>query len=52
MSDAEGHDLNELLVENGLASVYGTCTPLYDGRGSRAYLAKLAELEAKTKLLK
>ena len=48
----EGRDLNELLVENGLARIYGTRTVLYDGRDSRAYLAKLAELEARAKLLK
>ncbi len=48
---AEGHDLNELLIENGLARIYGTRTALYDGRDSRAYLAKLAELEAKAKQL-
>jgi DNA ligase (NAD+) len=44
---AEGRDLNELLVENGLARIYGTRTVLYDGRDSRKYLARLAELEAK-----
>ena len=49
---AEGRDLNELLVENGLARIYGTRTVLYDGRDSRKYLAKLAELEAKAKLFK
>ena len=48
---ADGRDLNELLVENGLARIYGTRTVLYDGRDSRAYLAKLAELEAKAKPL-
>ena len=52
ITTAEGRDLNELLVENGLARIYGTRTPLYDGRDSRAYLAKLAELEAKAKLFK
>ena len=49
---AEGRDLNELLVENGIARIYGTRTPLYDGKDSRAYLAKLAELEVKAKLFK
>ena len=49
---AEGRDLNELLVENGLARIYGTRTVLYDGRDSRKYLAKLAELEARAKLFK
>lgn len=46
---ADGRDLNELLVENGLARIYGTRTALYDGRDSRAYLARLAELEAVAK---
>jgi endonuclease YncB( thermonuclease family) len=44
-----GRDLNELLVENGLARIYGTRTPLFDGRDSRKYLARLAELEAQAK---
>ena len=46
---ADGRDLNELLVENGLARIYGTRTALFDGRDSRAYLARLAELEAQAK---
>ena len=46
---AEGRDLNELLVENGLARIYGTRTVLYDGRDSQKYLAKLAELETRAK---
>ena len=45
----EGRDLNELLVENGLARIYGTRTTLYDGRDSRKYLARLAEVEAQAK---
>ena len=49
---AEGRDLNELLVENGLARIYGTRTTLYDGRDSRKYLARLAELEAQAKKAK
>jgi endonuclease YncB( thermonuclease family) len=50
---ADGRDLNELLVENGLARIYGTKTALYDGRDSKAYVARLKELEqtAKTKKL-
>ena len=32
---ADGHDLNELLVSAGLARIYGTRTPLPDGRDSR-----------------
>jgi len=31
-------NLAELLVRNGLARIYGTRTPLPDGRGSRTYL--------------
>jgi len=46
---ADGRDLNELLVENGLARIYGTKTALYDGRDSKKYVARLAELEAKAK---
>ncbi|HEX8311378.1 MAG TPA: hypothetical protein VF614_08685 [Chthoniobacteraceae bacterium] len=46
---AEGRDLNELLVENGLARIYGTRTALFDGRDSRVYLARLAALETKAK---
>jgi endonuclease YncB( thermonuclease family) len=42
-------DLNELLVENGLARIYGEQTPLPDGRDSRKYLARLAEIEARAK---
>jgi endonuclease YncB( thermonuclease family) len=46
---ADGYDLAELLVKNGLARIYGTRTPLPDGRNSRTYLAHLAELEAQAK---
>lgn len=49
---AEGRDLNELLIENGLARIYGTRTTLPDGRDSRKYLARLTELEAKAKQAK
>ncbi len=49
---AEARDLNELLVENGLARIYGTRTTLPDGRDSRKYLARLTELEAKAKQAK
>jgi endonuclease YncB( thermonuclease family) len=31
---ADGHDLDESLVSNGLARIYGTRTPLPDGRDS------------------
>ena len=50
--DSTGRDLNELLVENGLARIYGVRTPLPDGRDSRQYLARLAELEAEAKAAK
>jgi endonuclease YncB( thermonuclease family) len=46
---ADGHDLNELLVSAGLARIYGTRTPLPDGRDSRTYLAHLRELETQAK---
>ena len=38
---AAGHDLNELLVSNGLARIYGTRTPLPDSGDSQTYLAHL-----------
>lgn len=44
-----GRDLNELLVEGGLARIYGTRVPLPDGRDSRSYLQSLKKLEAKAK---
>lgn len=47
--DGNGEDLNEALVRNGLARIYGTRTTLPDGRDSRAYRDHLAELEAKAK---
>lgn len=46
---ADGRDLNELLVEHGLARLYGTRTALFDGRDSRTYLARLNDLEAAAK---
>ena len=49
---ADGHDLNELLVSNGLARIYGTRTPLPDGRDSRTYLARLRELENEARVAK
>ena len=49
---ADGHDLNELLVSNGLARIYGTRTPLPDGRDSRTYLAHLHELENEARAAK
>ncbi|PYK32095.1 MAG: hypothetical protein DME58_06495 [Verrucomicrobia bacterium] len=49
---AAGHDLNELLVSNGLARIYGTRTPLADGRDSRTYLGHLHELETEARAAK
>jgi endonuclease YncB( thermonuclease family) len=47
-----GRDLNELLVGSGLARIYGTRTPLPDGRDSRKYLAHLHALENEAKAAK
>ena len=49
---SDGHDLNELLVSNGLARIYGTRTPLPDGRDSRTYLVHLHELENEARAAK
>ena len=49
---ADGEDLNELLVRAGVARIYGTRTPLPDGRDSRMYLAHLRELESESKAAK
>ncbi len=46
---ADGADLAELLVRNGFARIYGTRTPLPDGRSSRPYLAHLRELKAEAR---
>ena len=48
----DGRDLNELLVSCGLARIYGTRTPLPDGRDSREYLAHLHVLENEAKAAK
>jgi endonuclease YncB( thermonuclease family) len=45
----EGTDLAELLVKNGLARIYGTRTPLPDGRNSRMYRAQLKTLEERAR---
>ena len=47
-----GSDLNELLVYAGLARIYGTRTPLPDGRDSREYLAHLHDLKSEAKAAK
>jgi endonuclease YncB( thermonuclease family) len=49
---AGGRDLNELLVSNGPARIYGTRTPLPNGRDSRTYLAHLHALENEAKAAK
>lgn len=49
VATADGRDLNELLVSAGLARIYGTRTPLPDGRDSRTYLAHLRKLETQAK---
>jgi endonuclease YncB( thermonuclease family) len=46
---ADGNDVAELLVRNGLARIYGTRTPLPDGTDSRTYLATLRDLEQQAK---
>ena len=43
---ADGHDLNQLLVSNGLARIYGTRTPLPDA-AIRDIPAHLHELKTK-----
>lgn len=47
--DSTGRNLNELLIEKGLARTYGVRTPLPDGRTSAQYRERLAELEAQAK---
>ena len=47
----DGDDLAKLLVRNGLARIYGTRTPLPDGRTSRQYLARMSDLNDRQKLL-
>lgn len=42
---ADGSDLAQLLVRNGLARIYGTRAPTPTGEDSRQYLARLHRLE-------
>jgi endonuclease YncB( thermonuclease family) len=49
ISTAAGEDLIELLIRNGLARIYGTRTPLPDGRSSPQYRRRLRQLEAEAK---
>lgn len=49
VTTASGDDLGELLVNNGLARIYGVRTPLPDDRTSRHYLAHLERLEQQAK---
>jgi endonuclease YncB( thermonuclease family) len=44
-----GNDLAEWLVSNGLARIYGSRTPLPDGRTSQDYRLQLGRLEAGAK---
>jgi len=46
---AEGNNLGELLVANGLARVYGTKITLWDGRTSKDYVKKLETIEVEAK---
>lgn len=46
---SDGDDLAELLVRNGLARIYGPRSPTPHGRDSRAYRARLKQLEAAAK---
>ena len=50
--EVRGRDLNELLVEAGLARIYGTRVTLPDGRDSRAYLRQLSAAERVAKRLR
>lgn len=50
VTTSDGEDLASLLVASGFARIYGTRTPLPDGRDSRTYLARLAELEGRAKV--
>ncbi len=47
-----GDDLGRLLVANGLARIYGTKTPLPDGRESKTNFVELQGLEAQAKVAK
>jgi endonuclease YncB( thermonuclease family) len=48
--DSDGKDLNESLIENGLARICGTKAPLPDGRNSKTYIDHLKEIAAKAKI--
>jgi len=50
--DSNGSDLNEALIENGLARIYGVKTHLPDARDSKAYVDHLRELELKARMEK
>ncbi|MEA3208539.1 MAG: hypothetical protein QOE70_1596 [Chthoniobacter sp.] len=49
---ADGKDLAEELVRNGLARIYGTRTILPDGRDSKTYLLNLKTIEDQAKAAK
>ena len=50
--DSTSKDLNEALVENGLARIYGVKTHLPDVRDSKMYVDHLKEIELKAKMEK
>jgi endonuclease YncB( thermonuclease family) len=48
-AESEQAETPRPIVSAGLARIYGMRTSLPDGRDSRTYLARLAELEAQAK---
>jgi len=49
---ADGEDLADELVRNGLARIYGTKTVLPDGRDSKTYIIALQALQEEAKAAK
>lgn len=49
ITTSSGRDLGELLVERGLARIYGTRTTLPDGSGSEVYLDRVRKIEVRSK---
>lgn len=47
--EIEGHQLAELLVEEGLARIHGASTPLPDGTSLDTFLQRLRQAEARAK---
>ena len=48
-SESENPTKPSKVKKAGRARIYGTKTALFDGRDSKKYVARLAELEAKAK---